>query len=149
MVLFSLPLDITQCQQDRVLSRDPRLRLEFLPRCNADGSYHVIQCSVHLNKCWCVDQSGHKSADAVDGDKGMHCTKPKSKETLNLSRACLRLSSLFFACLILRHTCYLIFFIALFFILIRAAFCFLAPFSFSLIAFLDMLFVSDLAQMLR
>lgn len=40
----------------------------------------MIQCSVHLSKCWCVDQSGHKVADAVDGDKGMHCTKPKGKE---------------------------------------------------------------------
>lgn len=76
----SLPSENTQCQQDRILSRDPRLKLEFLPRCNADGSYHVIQCSVHLSKCWCVDKSGHKVADAVDGDKGKHCqSKPKGK----------------------------------------------------------------------
>ena len=77
----SLPSENTQCQRDRILSRDPRLKLEFLPRCNADGSYHVIQCSVHLSKCWCVDKSGHKVADAVDGDKGKHCqSKPKGKE---------------------------------------------------------------------
>lgn len=77
----SLPLDNTQCQQDRILSRDPRLKLEFLPRCNADGSYHTIQCSIHLSKCWCVDHTGHKVADAVDGEKGMHCgSKPKGKE---------------------------------------------------------------------
>ena len=77
----SLPLDVTQCQQDRILSRDPRLKLEFLPRCNADGSYHKIQCSVHLNKCWCVDQSGHKVADTVHDDKGRQCaSSPKGKE---------------------------------------------------------------------
>ena len=77
----SPPLDVTQCQQDRILSRDPRLKLEFLPRCNADGSYHKIQCSVHLNKCWCVDQSGHKVADAVHDDIGRHCaSSPKGKE---------------------------------------------------------------------
>jgi len=67
--------NITQCQRDRILAGDPRLRLEFLPRCDPDGSYHVIQCSVHLDKCWCVDQSGHKIADAVEGHKGKHCGK--------------------------------------------------------------------------
>ncbi|CAH3172258.1 unnamed protein product [Porites lobata] len=68
----------TQCQRDRIVARDPRLRLEFLPRCNANGAYHVIQCSIHLDTCWCVDQSGHKIADAVDGRNGKHCgEKPR------------------------------------------------------------------------
>ena len=74
-----ISVDITQCKRDRILARDPRLRLEFLPRCDADGSYHVIQCSVHLDKCWCVDQSGHKIADAYDGHKGKYCGRKKTK----------------------------------------------------------------------
>jgi len=85
----------TQCQQDRILSRDPRLKLEFLPRCNADGSYHVIQCSVHLSKCWCVDKSGHKVADAVDGDKGKHC-QSKPKDMLGISLTVLAIGIVLF-----------------------------------------------------
>lgn len=76
--------NITQCQRDRLLAADPRLRLEFLPQCKGDGSYHMIQCSVHLKKCWCVDQSGHKIADAVDGYDGKHCKEPKDKLVLSV-----------------------------------------------------------------
>lgn len=76
--------NITQCQRDRLLAGDPRLRLEFLPKCNDDGSYHMIQCSVHLKKCWCVDQSGHKIADAFNNHDGKHCKEPKDKLVLSV-----------------------------------------------------------------
>lgn len=39
----------------------------------------MIQCSVHLKKCWCVDQSGHKIADAFNNHDGKHCKEPKGK----------------------------------------------------------------------
>lgn len=72
--------NISQCFRDRILASDPRLRLEFLPRCNSNGSYHVLQCSVHLDKCWCVDQSGHKIADALDDHQGKYCGRREQKD---------------------------------------------------------------------
>ena len=86
-------IDSTQCQRDRIMARDPRLRLEFLPRCNANGAYHVIQCSIHLDTCWCVDQSGHKIADAVDGRNGKHCGEKPRGKTLSSCGICLPLPS--------------------------------------------------------
>ena len=78
-ICLPLILDISQCLRDRILASDPRLRLEFLPRCNSNGSYHVLQCSVHLDKCWCVDQSGHKIADALDDHQGKYCGRKEQK----------------------------------------------------------------------
>lgn len=72
--------NITQCFRDRILANDPRVLLEFLPRCDANGLYHKLQCSIHLDKCWCVDQSGHKIADAFDGHQGKHCSRKKQKD---------------------------------------------------------------------
>lgn len=73
------------------MASDPRLRLEFLPRCNTNGAYHVIQCSIHLDTCWCVDQSGHKIADAVDGRNGKHCGEKPRGKTLSSCGICIPL----------------------------------------------------------
>ena len=63
------------------------MKLAFLPKCDADGSYHVIQCSIHVSRCWCVDrQTGHKVADALttEGVDTMHCTPPEGELELNI-----------------------------------------------------------------
>ncbi|EDO43452.1 predicted protein [Nematostella vectensis] len=78
ITLVEQPAVMSQCNKDLVLGADPRLRLEFRPRCDPNGAYHRVQCSIHLDKCWCVDtETGHKIADAYKADGGMHCNAPK------------------------------------------------------------------------
>ena len=51
----------------------------------------MIQCSIHLDTCWCVDQSGHKIADAVDGRNGKHCGEKPRGKTLSSCGICIPL----------------------------------------------------------
>ncbi|XP_031567375.1 uncharacterized protein LOC116302278 [Actinia tenebrosa] len=80
--LVQEPSDKTQCQKDLIAGKDPRLNLEFRPKCDTDGSYHRIQCSIHLQSCWCVDRhTGHKIAEVYKGPDGYHCTAPYNIST--------------------------------------------------------------------
>nr|XP_058947870.1 thyroglobulin-like isoform X2 [Pocillopora verrucosa] len=49
---------LTECQQKAYQATHPALVGAFIPQCNADGSYALVQCWGSTGYCWCASEDG-------------------------------------------------------------------------------------------
>ena len=50
----------SKCEKELLESTQKPLFGRFTPRCNPDGSYHLIQCHPSTGFCWCSNPDGTK-----------------------------------------------------------------------------------------
>ncbi|XP_071042849.1 equistatin-like [Parasteatoda tepidariorum] len=57
----------TACQVQRKQELAKGTIGNFVPMCNADGSYSQVQCRGSTGFCWCADKDGNQITKSVRG----------------------------------------------------------------------------------
>lgn len=80
---FFLLSGLTECQQKAYQATHPALVGAFIPQCNADGSYALVQCWGSTGYCWCASEDGSewpgtrvRGKPNCDASKGIDITNP-------------------------------------------------------------------------
>lgn len=58
-------------------TRMMNLTKQFVPECEANGSFSPMQCHHVTSECWCVDDRGKEitGTRALDNESHLHCGK--------------------------------------------------------------------------
>ncbi|XP_071042383.1 U20-hexatoxin-Hi1a isoform X1 [Parasteatoda tepidariorum] len=57
----------TACQLQRQQEQAKNVVGNFIPKCDADGSYSQVQCHGSTGYCWCADKDGNQLTKSARG----------------------------------------------------------------------------------
>lgn len=75
----------SKCQKERLEATQSHLIGQFIPSCNPDGTYQLIQCHASTAYCWCSSPDGKKLPGSEIRFKQPHCDKYRGKSGKKVS----------------------------------------------------------------